>query len=57
MFGCREIFSNYSFKASLEAVKGGRGGNKRKILLIAGKKENADHFTLSKENRFTDWCN
>lgn len=35
----------------------GVGGNKRKILLIAGKKENADHFTLSKENRFTDWCN
>lgn len=54
VFGCREIFSNYSFGASLEAVKEGRGGGtKRKILLIASKKENADRFPLSKENRFT----
>lgn len=31
------------------------GGSERKILLIASKKENADHFTLSKESRLTCW--
>lgn len=53
MFGCREIFSNYSFKVSLEAVKGGKKKrSRRKFLLIMSKKENADHFTIQKKNRY-----
>ena len=32
---------------------GGGQGSKRKILLIASEKENADRFTLPKEKRFT----
>lgn len=47
MFGCREIFSNYSFKVSLEAVKGrGAGKVKRKFVLIMSKKENPDLLTM-----------
>lgn len=47
VFGCREIFSNYSFKVSLEAVKGrGAGKVKRKFVLIMSKKENPDLLTM-----------
>lgn len=44
-------------KPLLKLSRGGGVGSTRKILLIASKKENADPFTLSKENRLTHRCN